>query len=272
MTKFQKKVSMGQSENRNGLKEQLVEQSLCEYKGNQMILVEEEEIMETLSKAKEVFYESAKKHEVSGVEFIFGQMRYMKKWWWLCQGIILVILWKNLYSADNYAYAYRVMGVLAALFVILLVPELWKNRSSQSMEIEGTAYFSLRQVYAARMLLFAMADVLMLSIFCGVVSVTVQITVKELLFYFFIPFNVTCCICFRMLYSRWVNSEYLAIALSLLWSAVWGWMVLKEAVYSAVMIPVWWGILSASLLYLLFTVYQVLKKCENYWEVKPIWN
>ncbi|MDE5779137.1 MAG: hypothetical protein K2I10_11610 [Lachnospiraceae bacterium] len=268
MTEFRKNVSLEQKR----FREQQLEKKLFECGECRTLIVEEEEILETLSKAKEAFYEGAKMHTVSRMEFLFNQMRYIKKWWWLCQGMVLVVLWRFLYSAGSDIYTQRIMGVLSAVFAILLVPELWKNRSSQSMEIEGTAYFSLRQVYAARMLLFAMADVLMLSIFCGVVSVTVQITVKELLFYFFLPFNVTCCICFRLLYSRWVNSEYLAIALSLLWSAVWGWMVLKEAVYSAVMVPVWWGILSASLLYLLFTVYQVFKKCENYWEVNPIWN
>ncbi|MCM1498248.1 MAG: hypothetical protein NC124_07245 [Clostridium sp.] len=236
------------------------------------ISVEEEEIQETLSRAKTAFYEGAKEHSMSRMEFLFGQMRYMKKWWWLCQGLVLVILWKTLYSAGDTAYTHRMTGILAALFAILLVPELWKNRSSSAMEIEGTAYFSLRQVYAARMLLFAMADVLMLSIFFAVVSVTVQITISEVLFHFLFPFNVTCCICFRLLYSRWINSEYLAVALSLLWSAVWGWTVLKEALYSVVIMPVWWGILFASMGYLLFTVYQLLKKCENYWEVKPIWN
>ncbi|MDE6624866.1 MAG: hypothetical protein K2K56_00690 [Lachnospiraceae bacterium] len=272
MTEFQKKTPAKQKTSQSLSKEQELEQRLYAYKASQTVSLEEEEILETLSKAKEAFYEGAKMHTVSRMEFLFNQMRYIKKWWWLCQGMVLVVLWRFLYSAGSDIYTQRIMGVLSAVFAILLVPELWKNRSSQSMEIEGTAYFSLRQVYAARMLLFAMADVLMLSIFCGVVSITVQITVKELLFYFFLPFNVTCCICFRLLYSRWVNSEYLAIALSLLWSAVWGWMVLKEAVYSAVMVPVWWGILSASLVYLLFTVYQVFKKCENYWEVNPIWN
>ena len=270
MTEFQKKT-LAEQKNGQGLsKERKLEQRLFAYKAGQSVPLEEEEIMKTLSKVKEAFYEGAKVHTVSWMEFLFSQMGYIKKWWWLCQGMVLVVLWRCLYSVGSGVYMQRILSVLAAVFAILLVPELWKNRSSQSMEIEGTAYFSLRQVYAARMLLFAMADVLMLSIFCGVVSITVQITVKELLFYFFLPFNVTCCICFRLLYSRWVNSEYLAITLSLLWSAVWAWMVLKEAVYSAVMVPVWWGILSASLVYLLFTVYQVFKKCENYWEVNPI--
>lgn len=266
MTKSQKKNGQGLSG------QQKLEQRLYACKARRTVPLEEEEIAKTLSRAKEAFYEGAKEYTMSRMEFLFHQMGYIKKWWWLCQGLVLVVLWRFLYLAGSDIYTRRIMGVLSAVFAILLVPELWKNRSSQSMEIEGTAYFSLRQVYVARMLLFAMADVLMLSVFLGVVSVTVQICIKELLFYFFLPFNVTCCICFRLLYSRWVNSEYLAVALSLLWSVVWGGIVLKEAVYSAVMVPIWWGILLASAAYMLFTVYQMIRKCENYWEVNPIWN
>ena len=51
------------------------------------------------------------------------------------------------------------MGVVATLFVILIIPELWKNRSCECMEIEATSYYSLKQVYATRMLLFGVTDV-----------------------------------------------------------------------------------------------------------------
>mgnify|MGYP006990195710 CR=1 FL=1 len=48
----------------------------------------------------------------------------------------------------------RILGVVASLFIILIIPELWKNQTYQSMEIEATSYYSLRQIYAARMSLF----------------------------------------------------------------------------------------------------------------------
>ena len=59
-------------------------------------------------------------------------------------------------------YIQRSMGVIASLFVILIIPELWKNRTFQCMEIEASSYYSLRQVYAARMLLFGMAMVIVM--------------------------------------------------------------------------------------------------------------
>ncbi len=272
MTGFRKNVPLRQEGKQKRFQEQELEKKLFECGEYRKMPVEEEEITQALSRAKTAFYTNAKKHNVSYFEFLFGQMAYIRKRWWLCQGLVLLILWKILCSVQNNVYVFRGMGVLAVVFVILLIPELWKNRSHESMEIEGTAYFSLRQIYAARMLLFAMADILMLSLFFGIVSVSVQITIKEVLVQFFLPFNVTCCICFRLLYSRWVNSEYLAMALSLLWSVVWGWVVFNEMLYESLAMPVWAGLFMMSIVYLLFVIRQVFKKCENYWEVNPIWN
>ncbi len=33
------------------------------------------------------------------------------------------------------------MGILAPSFVILILPELWKNRSNGAMEVEGATFF-----------------------------------------------------------------------------------------------------------------------------------
>ncbi|MDM8211473.1 RNA polymerase sigma factor [Mediterraneibacter glycyrrhizinilyticus] len=45
------------------------------------------------------------------------------------------------------------------LFAILIIPELWKNRANCCMEIEGSTYYALRQIYSARILLFGLADI-----------------------------------------------------------------------------------------------------------------
>lgn len=81
------------------------------------------------------------------------------KRWWVLQFMLLVALWIALSSIHDEIYIKRSMGVAAALFVILIIPELWKNRSCECMEIEAASYYSLKQVYAARMLLFGVTDV-----------------------------------------------------------------------------------------------------------------
>jgi hypothetical protein len=101
---------------------------------------------------------------------------------------------------------------MATIFAVLIIPEMWKNRRFSTVEIEKTTFYSLRQIMAARMLLFGIVDVAMMTIFLGIVSNTIQIEVYKIIIDFLIPFNVSCCICFRLLYSKRHDHdmEYLA--------------------------------------------------------------
>ncbi|WP_343246294.1 hypothetical protein [Diplocloster hominis] len=258
---------------KENFKDRLVEAKLREYKNNQPDLpIREHEIQRTLLIAEKAFFQSIQERTNSYFDFLFQQAAYLRKRWWVLQFIILVVLWRILYSAGSNYYVQRSMGVLASVFVILVIPELWKNRSSSSAEIEGTAFFSLRQIYSARMLLFGMVDAVLLSAFFGTVYLTVPITIEEILFQFFLPFNVTCCICFRTLCCKRIASEYFAVGLSLLWIAVWILIILKEPVYAALSGPVWAGLTGGSFLYLIYAVLRVLGRCRNDWEVHTIWN
>ena len=131
------------------------------------------------------------------------------------------------------------------------------------MEIEGAAYFSTRQIYAARMLTFAVVDGLLLGGFTAVLSLTVKVMIGEVLIQFFLPMTVTCCICFRTLCSRYFASEYTACFLSLLWTAIWIQVVLNDRIYQAVSVPVWCGICGIAVLYLTYTVKRVIRECGN---------
>ena len=159
----------------------------------------------------------------------------------------------------------------APLFAAMLLPELWKNRSGGAVEVECAAFYSLRQIYAARMLLFAIVDFLLLCCFSLTVVLSGRMLVWELMVQFFLPYMVTCCICFRTLYSQAV-SEPFALALCMVWCGVWNLLVLSEKVYKAVSAPVWAAMLGISLAYLGYSVYKGQKNDKEMWEVKPLWN
>lgn len=251
----------------------LVEEKLREYRDTKGYdKPRKEKIEQTIAASKQAFYESEKGQQSAYFEFLFQQAGYIRKRWWVLQICVLGILWWLLVSADSSFMVKKSMGVFASMFVILMIPELWKNRSSDSMEIEGAAYYSLRQIYAARMLLFAMTDLILLSIFLGIVSLTVQITLIEFMIQFFLPLNVTCCICFEILGSRRFVSEYFAVALSILWSAIWGFIVLTDTIYQAVSMPVWFAMIIFSLCGLGYGVRKTLKSCETIWEGGLLWN
>lgn len=135
------------------------------------------------------------------------------------------------------------------------------------MEIEAASYYSLKQVYATRMLLFGVTDVFLITLFLGTASAGLNIGLSELVVQFLFPLCVTSGICFGILCSKYSFSETVAIILCVIWSAVWLFVVLNENVYTMVTIPVWLALLGATILFLILTVCRILKNCNQYLEV-----
>lgn len=243
-----------------------LDKRLRAYGRSSMPEPDESKIKDTIVSARKSFYEEAEQVHVSYFDFIYDQTRYIRKRWWGLQFMLLLFTGMFVRGADSWA-AQRLLGIAAPLFVIMAIPELWKNRSSDSMEIEGAAYFSIRQIYAARMLIFGVVDGLLLGIFSAVLSLTARVMAGEILIQFFLPMIVTCCICFRTLCSRCITSEYTACFLSLLWIAVWIQVILNGRIYQAVSVPVWRVICGTAVLYLTYAVKRVMRECGSGLEI-----
>lgn len=227
----------------------------------------EEKIQETICKSKNAFFMAEQERMLSYHDFLWTQLCVIQKRWWVLQFMILVALWIALSSIHDEMYIKRSMGVVAALFVILIIPELWKNRSCECMEIEAASYYSLKQVYAARMLLFGVTDIFLITLFLGAASAGLHYELSELVVQFLFPLCVTACICFGILCSKYSFSETVAIVLCVIWSAAWLLVVWNENVYTMVTVPVWLVLLGVTILFLAFTIYRILKNCNQYLEV-----
>lgn len=234
--------------------------------------ISEEALQKTLQKSRQALYENEAADRLSDAEFLFQQGRYIRRRWWALQAGVLIVLWFLLEWAESSYYIRRYMGVGASLFGILVLPELWKNRSVGAMEIEGAAYYSLRQVYAARIFLFALVDFALLCGFSAAAVLSGSIGLEQMLVQFMLPYVVTCCICFRTLYSTRIDSEAFALFLCVLWSLVWLLIALDEKIYSVVSLPVWLAMLATAALYLGHCIRQGQRTCGKLMEVKPLWN
>ena len=182
---------------------------------------------------------------------------------------VLAGLWMLLPLAESEAYICRTLGIGGTLFMILMIPELWKNRSNQCMEVETAAYYDLRRVYAARMLLFGGADVLLITAFGSAAVISLQISLEDLLIQFLFPVTVTACICFGALGSRYLLSEASAVGMCILWSAVWWCILMNERVYALLTVPVWGTLLAGAAVFLIFVVCRAIRQCGSIWEVSP---
>ena len=235
------------------------------------IPINEDKMMETIVVSQSAFLSGEAEQTVSHGEFLFLQSRLIQKRWWLLQGLLLAFVCLFLCHMETDYLIRRALGLAGPLFVILILPELWKNRNFDAMEVECTTYYTIRSIYAARLALFAGVDLLLLSVFFAVASVFAKITVWEMLIQFVLPFNVTCCICFRTLYAKRIRSEALAMLLCILWTGIWAMLILSNAVYSVISVPMWIAALAASVLGMCCTLCQGKEKWQQTLEVKPLW-
>ena len=192
-------------------------------------------------------------------EFLYEQSGFIQKRWWLLQGGVLFGMWFWLHSyMTDWTDRMRLLGIAATLFVVLIIPEIWKNKRNGAIEIEQTSYYTLRQICAARMLLFAAVDLLIVMVFLGAAYRTTALSLTDLVTNFLLPVNVSGGICFRTLYSKWEKSEYVAVLLCLVWVAVWMMIVANEAIYQKIAAPVWIGLILLTLAYFIFCIQKSL--------------
>lgn len=233
---------------------------------------DESRIQQTIESSRRAFIAGEAEYVMSDLEFLYQQSKYIKKYWWLLQAVLLLLLCPLLQMSNSDLYTRRSLGVAAPLFVILLLPELWKNRSFDAMEVEGTTFYTIRQIYAARLTLFAGVDLILLSLFFLGASTLAKLTVWELMIHFLLPFNVACCLCFYGLYNNRTGSEPFSILLCSIWTGLWVLVILSDAVYDCISVPVWLMMLAASFVCLGSCILRGQKEYRKKWEAKASWN
>ncbi len=236
------------------------------------IPIDESKLQKAIAVSKAAFLAGEAEKTVSYAEFLYQQSHYVKKHWWLIQAALLLFVCLLLHKTEGDLHIRRSLGVAAPLFVILILPELWKNRSFDAMEVEGTTFYTIRQVYAARLTLFAGIDLLLLTaFFCGATFFT-RITLWDLMIQFLLPFNVACCICFRSLYGGRNQSEALCILLCSVWCGLWVLVISVDTLYHAISVPVWVAMLVLSFGNLTYTLCRGQQTISKTWEAKASWN
>ena len=178
----------------------------------------------TIEKSKNIYINQERKKLVSDGEFILLQMKFINKKFWLFQITILIILaiflinnTSNNVSINSSTY----FSVSIPLIVISSIPELYRSIQCNSFEIENCSYFSLKKVYLAKLIIMGMSDLLFATIVIFIASQSTKLPLYQLIIYFLVPFNSTCCICFTSLaYSKKVTSQLGCISIGFIWTVI----------------------------------------------------
>lgn len=243
------------------------EKIIKNYKENSNVLPREEHITDTILKSKEAFYRKEQERLLNYWEFLWSQFRITKKRWWLFQIMLLTTAVTILPSTQSRYTIQRIMGVVGVLFVVLVIPELWKNKSCNSAEIEISSYYTLKQIYAARILLYGIVDIFLLTVFCVILKGNLHFTFTEILVQFLFPITITACICFGILCNKYSYSEITSIVACIIWSTIWMLITINENIYEAAVLPVWLLLFVIAILFLAAAVYKTLHDCNKCLEV-----
>lgn len=243
-----------------------LEDKLREYEKENPIYSQEDKILDTIHKSKETFYEKEQEKLLTYREFLWTQFQVIQKKWWFLQVVLLSIIGAIIPSIEEEFFIQRGLGVAGVLFIVLIIPELWKNRTYQCMEIESASYYSLRQIYATRIFLFGIVDIVILTIFCAMLHGTFHITILSLMSQFFFPMAVTACICFGFLCNKHFVNETVSIVFCIMWSVVWWLITASEKIYSVIKLPVWITLIGIAILISGSMIYKTLHDCIGYWE------
>ncbi len=237
------------------------------YKNYANASPDEEKIIETINKSKEAFYKTEQERVIRYSGFLWGQAGFIQKKWWILQILLLFVAGLIIPYMEEDFYVQRSMGITGVLFVIMVIPELWKNQSYGCIEIESVSYYSLRQIYSARILLFGLADTIILTVFCIVLHGKMYFTITSIISQFLFPMAVTACICFLVLCSQYPASGIVPVLLCIIWSTVWWLVTINGKVYRMATLPVWIALLVVALVFLAFAVYKTINNCNKRWEI-----
>ncbi len=96
----------------------------------------DKEISQIVKKAGNVLYEQAEKNMLSYHQFLNIQLKQIQKRWWVLQAFLLIMICFWIHSDRDGYYANRSLGIAGAMFIIFLVPELWKNEKISALRLK----------------------------------------------------------------------------------------------------------------------------------------
>lgn len=228
-------------------------------------------LKDTIEKSKIIYKNSKKNKLISNTEFLLLQVKYINKKLWLSQ-LIIVFLFSVLLLNDTSENISQVSSIYFSLAIPLLVicaiPEIYRNIQHESFEIESCSYFSLKKVYLSKLLIIGMVDLIFATIIISLTSKATGLPFYQLIIYFLVPFNSTCCICFTSMSNLEKKSSYLnCISIGLIWTVILYSLSKYTYIYEILQNRIWIVLIIMSMFYMAFIIKKFLANTRSYLDV-----
>ena len=250
-----------------GLSDAKIEKTLRRISQLNRVEPAQDAIDSTITKACVLLEEGCSETRIKFIEFVAIQIRFMQKKWWVLQAILLILATEWIMISGDTNYMYRGLSIWASLFVILIIPELWKNFECRSFEIEDATWFDLRRVYAAKLIAFGTIDTVLLTIFCIFAAQIEEILFADVLKQFVFPIMIAATICMISFSKKKKWNEVTTMIICIISNLIWMILVSVEEVYSRITPLLWIGLFVVCSSIIAYCVYKALQRREEYWEV-----
>lgn len=169
-----------------------------------------DKMQQTIRLSQKAYNERLLSKRIGFWEFIAMQVRFIGRWVWLTQAILLLLALCllsrfNLELVDMQS-VFLLLSSVASLIAFVGFPEVLKSYANNMEEIEACTRFSMRKLMGARMLILGLADLCSMTIILAVSAAGNAALILRMILYLFVPFNITCCICMTVLHH--VRSRY----------------------------------------------------------------
>lgn len=223
----------------------------------------EKKIQETINKSIHIFYNAEKQITVSYKSFLYSQFVNMKKRWWIIQFILLLCLFAILSLTNDSSEYQHSMSIISTLFAVFIIPEFWKDKYCHATELEQSLYYSLRDIYCARLLLFGLFDIGILTIFnIGLILFTTLDTASIIL-NCYVPMIITTSICFFTLCKPKIKTEKMTIIIAIALCFVWWIITMNNSLYSFLQNKLWITLFIIGIIILFLSVYNLVKDANK---------
>jgi len=154
---------------------------------------------------REHFLKQLRYPKITYQEFLFDQLRYIRKRVWIASALIVLLGFRIAFQSPVYQYwlpvEMKILSISAALpfLAMITITEIYRSAASSMAELEGSCRFSLPQIVMARMSILGVVNSFVLILLLIFINRVSAYSLLQTISYSMVPYLAVCAICLWLL-------------------------------------------------------------------------
>lgn len=154
---------------------------------------------------KELFLKQLHYPKITYQEFLFEQLRYIRKRIWIASVLIVLLGWMITLRLPVFQYwntdGIKIWSISATLpfLAMITITEIYRSAAYSMAELEESCRFSLPQIVMARMSILGVVNSIVLILLLIFINRVSAYSLLQTILYVMVPYLVVCTICLGLL-------------------------------------------------------------------------